>query len=83
MRTCIETMVKNEHLFIEEWVKYHLSLGFDDIFVVEDYGSESHSDILSKYSQVHLYKIEDLNLDINNKQKNTCSTQTRVMNYFF
>jgi len=43
MRTAIVAIVKNEHRFIKEWVDYHLALGFDDIYIYEDYRSDSHA----------------------------------------
>lgn len=77
-KTCIMTMIKNERLYIKEWVDYHLNLGFDDIFIFEDYGSESHKDIFKGYNNVHIIKIE--NTRIYNYK--TCKTQIQLMKYF-
>lgn len=45
MKTAICCIVKNEHLFIKEWVDYHLSIGIDAIHVFEDFTSDSHESI--------------------------------------
>jgi hypothetical protein len=56
----IFTIVKNEHLFLDEWIQYHLNLGVDKIFVFEDVGSLSHEEICNKYDKVQLFKITDI-----------------------
>jgi hypothetical protein len=33
MRVALVCISKNEDNYIDEWIKYHLKLGFDDIFV--------------------------------------------------
>lgn len=52
-------IIKNEHRFLEEWVEWHLNIGFDVIHLFEDKGSESHEDICSKYSSVYLRRYEN------------------------
>lgn len=47
-------IIKNEHNYLAEWIEHHLSIGFDDIYLFEDFGSKSHSEITDKYPQVHL-----------------------------
>lgn len=54
MKYLICSIIKNEHKYLAEWIEYHLSLGFDDIYLVEDYGSISHKEITDKYPNVHL-----------------------------
>lgn len=49
MKTTICCIVKNEHNYIVEWVEHYLNLGFDSIYVFEDFGSNSHKDVLNKY----------------------------------
>lgn len=49
MISCIFTVIKDEHLYLDEWIRYHLSLGIDHIFIFEDIGSGSHKDITAKY----------------------------------
>lgn len=46
---CIITIIKDEHQYICEWVDYHLKLGIDHIFILEDIYSKSHSKVLLKY----------------------------------
>lgn len=80
MRTCIHTLVLNEHLFIKEWVDYHLNLGFDTIFIYEDYGSKSHKDIFKDYDSVVIRSIKDTN--INKEYYNSCTGQIQCMKLF-
>lgn len=49
MKICILTIIKNEHQYLDEWIKYHLDLGIDHIFIFEDIDSDSHKDICNKY----------------------------------
>ena len=60
MKTCIITIVKDEQLYLEEWIAYHLKLGIDKIFIYEDVNSGSHSYITSKYKNVELRHVLDL-----------------------
>ena len=36
MKTAVVCIAKNEDRYIQEWVEYHLKLGFDDIFLYEN-----------------------------------------------
>ena len=49
MKSCILTVIKNEHEYLDEWIKYHLDLGVDHIFIFEDIDSDSHKEICDKY----------------------------------
>jgi len=49
MTSCILTIIKNEHQYLDEWIQYHLHLGIDHIFIFEDIDSDSHAEIISKY----------------------------------
>lgn len=60
MRTSICVIIKDEHLYLQEWIEYHLALGFDDIFLFEDYESRPHDDIVSAYPQVHLTRMSEI-----------------------
>ena len=51
MKTCILTVIKNEHEYLDEWIKYHLNLGIDHIFIFEDIDSDSHREITDKYGK--------------------------------
>ena len=54
-------IVKNEQRFIREWVEHYLSIGFDKLYVYEDYGSESHEEQVKDY--IEQGKVELVNLD--------------------
>ena len=49
MNSCILTVIKNEHQYLDEWIKYHLELGINHIFILEDTDSVSHKEICYKY----------------------------------
>ena len=49
MTSCILTVIKNEHQYLDEWIKYHLDLGVNHIFIYEDIDSDSHKEICDKY----------------------------------
>ena len=69
--TCICTIIKNEHRYLNEWIEHMLNSGFDDIFIYEDFYSEPHNKITDKYENVHLNKlssIKDINIIKNQKQ---------------
>ncbi len=59
MKTAICAIIKDEHLFLEEWIEWHLGLGFDAIHLFEDKGSDSHEEITSQYENVFLRRYED------------------------
>lgn len=68
MKTCIVTIIKNELDYLEEFIKYHIGIGIDQIFIFEDYGSLSHQDITNKYKDnVTVYSI-DVVLDDHTRQ---------------
>ena len=58
-KTAICAIIKDEHLFLEEWIEWHLGLGFDAIHLFEDKGSKSHEEICEKYSNVYLRRYKD------------------------
>ena len=43
MKSIICAIVKNEQRFIREWADHYLSIGFDKLYVFEDFGSQTHS----------------------------------------
>lgn len=49
MKACILTVIKDEHEYLDEWIKYHLDLGIGHIFIFEDFDSNSHKEICDKY----------------------------------
>lgn len=52
MIKCIFTNIKNEHRYLEEWINYHIRLGFNKFIFYEDEGSISHIDLLKKYDGI-------------------------------
>lgn len=57
MKVGICTIIKDEQDYLEEWIEYHLSLGFTGIYLFEDITSTSHKSICSKYTEVSLSSI--------------------------
>ncbi len=53
-------IIKDEHLFLREWIEYHLSIGFDSITLYEDFTSKSHRQITDAYPQVILKSMRDV-----------------------
>ena len=72
MKVCICTMIKNEHQYLEDWLKYNINLGIDKIFITEDIGSESHKDITDKYSEVEIFKMEKPSEDAQTYGQENC-----------
>ena len=59
-KTAICAILKNEHQYLDEWIRHHLYIGFDEIYLYEDFGSKSHSIITDKYSNVHLIQLSEI-----------------------
>lgn len=78
-KICIQTLVLNEQEYIKEWVDYHLKLGFDDIFIFEDFGSKTHKELFKGYENVHIQSIEEIE-EIT--EYNSCKGQMQTMDYF-
>lgn len=72
VKTCIFTIIKNEHLYLEEWIKYHLDIGVLQIFILEDFGSLSHETITSKFKD----KVTLLSMDKLLKNKSPLRKQS-------
>jgi hypothetical protein len=86
MKTCICVIIKDEEEYLDEWISHHLQLGIDEIFLYEDYGSKSHSDIVKPYGdKVHLNSI-DIIFNSSDPNKNVINTgermQIQLFNYF-
>lgn len=60
MKRCVFTMIKDEHQYLDEFIQYNHSIGFDKIILVEDVNSKSHKTIVAKYPYAVLYKLMDL-----------------------
>jgi hypothetical protein len=62
--SCIFTVIKNEHQYLDEWIKYHLDLGVDHIFILEDIDSNSHKEITDKYDgKITLNSVDILSIE--------------------
>ena len=47
MKTCIIAIVRQENLYIKEWVDYHLNLGFDNIIICDNNDTDERvSDVI-------------------------------------
>lgn len=62
MKIGICAIIKDEHLYLKEWLEHHLSCGFTHIYVFEDYGSKSHGDITNCYENVTLKSLKDVGI---------------------
>lgn len=60
MKVAITCIAKDEEHYIEEWVKYHLKLGFDDVFIYENDWRCSLND-----SRVHKINFDGYGMQIN------------------
>jgi hypothetical protein len=71
MTSCILTLIKNEHEYLDEWIRYHINLGINHLFIFEDYDSDSHEEICSKYSEVTLSNIKEvIDIEMVEKRRN-------------
>ena len=78
--SCIVTVIKNEHEYLDEWIKYHLDLGINRIFIFEDIGSNSHKNITDKYGEnVRLSSILSV-LDDSGKEEAFSLKKNKVYN---
>lgn len=59
MNICIFTVIKDEELYLDDFIRYHLNMGID-IFVFQDVFSHSHSFITDKYDNVELHSVKEL-----------------------
>ena len=76
-KVVICSIIKNEHRYLEEWIKHNLSIGVDKIFLYEDEGSESHSEITDKYENVVIDSI-----DVIKEKKVRTNKQITLYNWF-
>ena len=65
MKVIIVAIAKMEQDYIEEWVKYHLHLGFDKIFLYDNEDKPFYEKFLEKYSD----KLKVIHLPGNNYNK--------------
>jgi hypothetical protein len=59
-KSSIVTISKNEHLYLNEWIDYHLNLGIDKIIIFDNNDKENLSQykIISTYSPEHVVYID-------------------------
>ena len=61
MRVVICAMAKNEHLYINEWVKHYLSIGFDKIYLFDN--DEENKEYIGDYiDKSFLPQVEIINI---------------------
>ena len=49
MNTIVCTLVKNEQRFVREWVEHYLSIGFNKLYIFEDFDSNTHKEQLQDF----------------------------------
>lgn len=69
MKFAICVIIKDERDYLDEWLTWHFNIGFDAIHLYEDYGSESHKDIIDKYPNAFLHSFEECNHVSGHKQE--------------
>lgn len=61
MQVVICAMAKNEHLYINEWVKHHINIGFDKIYLYDN--DEKHSSYIGDFiDKNYLGKVEIIDI---------------------
>lgn len=61
MSFSICVLVKNEQQSLKEWIQHHLSIGFNKIYIFEDYGSNTHQSVVSEFgSSVELIRLDEI-----------------------
>jgi hypothetical protein len=78
---CVSTVIKNEHLYLDDFIKYHTSIGVDHIFVFEDVDSYTHKDITQKYENVSLLSVSDLFEEKLDKKPGQIEVYTKYLEY--
>ena len=59
VKIAICAILKDEHQYLDEWIKHHLSIGIDYIYLYEDNNSKPHNEICDKYDNVFLMLMRD------------------------
>ena len=75
IKVCIFCLAKREELYIEEFIEYHLGIGFDYIYLYDNEDMPTYEKILVRY----LSKVKVIHLPGNNY---TESIQSKIMNDF-
>lgn len=58
--SCIFVVIKDEQQYLDDFIKYHLNLGINHIFIFEDKNSASHKEITDNYKSVTLNSVDIL-----------------------
>lgn len=87
MKSVICVLVKDEQQYIEEWVQHNLDIGFDCIYIYEDFSSTSHEQVLQDYinnGKVILTPLSGCTVPIANcNLLRGSSTQHQLFEWFF
>lgn len=79
MLTAVCAIIYNEHENLKEWVDYHLNIGFDYIYLFEDYGSDSHRNIVQDNDRVILSNLKDFCIANTNSSKKQRMLYTKFL----
>ena len=79
INSCILTIIKNEHEYLDEWISYHLSLGVNHIFIFEDIDSITHAGIIEKYGD--MVSLSSILTTLNDSQKREAYELKRTKRY--
>lgn len=82
-KSVICAIVKNEQRYIREWVEHYLYIGFECIYIYEDFGSNSHKLQLSDYITTGKVVLTPLcTADLIDIQKRGTSVQRKLYRMF-
>ena len=56
LTSVICAIIKDETEYLEEWIQYHLEIGFNHIFLYQDRGSDSHKYITDKFKETNEFQ---------------------------
>ena len=81
LTSVICAIIKDETEYLEEWIQYHLEIGFNHIFLYQDRGSDSHKYITDKFKEnVTLHLLDDERYDF--LYENAFFRQTTLYHFF-
>lgn len=89
MKFGICSIIKNEARYLEEWIRWNLEIGFNEIHLYEDHNSQPHKEITDKFEQVTLHSIDEVDPNYQTSTwDNTawttmgCGRQVRLFKWF-
>ena len=65
IKAVIVSLAKLESNYIEEWVRYHLGLGFEHIYLYDNEDKPTYEEILKKFSK----QVSVIHMPYNNRKK--------------